>query len=129
MTLVRQMQACIEATTQDEADRCFAVLVTGLHLARVGWTREEVEAHARANLGYWIGYAPKERRAELEAFYRCVHPIFGPVAECGFPTSEEAFAVGLAMARAKGRDERERIIADFQAERRRLHALEKAGAA
>jgi hypothetical protein len=127
MAFVEALQASIEVETQEAADQCFERLVA-LFAEHVDLSRVQVEARVRENLGYWIGYGPAEKRARLEAFYRCEHPIFGSVAECGLPTSEQCFAAGLAVAKAKSPEERKRVIADIQAELRRQHALEKEAA-
>lgn len=124
--------ACLAATTQADADRCFADLVDAhveLDAAALGnLTRDQIEWRVREALGYVAGYHSNETRARVERLYRCAHPIFGPIAECGVPTPEQALRVGQAIGEADSAAEVERVIAELQAEMRAQHAAVRATA-
>lgn len=52
---------------------------------------------AATNLGYYAGYYDHETRVRVERLFHCAHPIFGSAAQHK-PTTEEAFAAGVAAA-------------------------------
>ena len=81
-------------TDADEAERYFQALVAR-HLEF--WPDRGLERAIeieKANLGYFAGYCSDETRHRVERLFRCVHPIFGPIAIAGVPTPEEAFNAG-----------------------------------
>lgn len=88
--------------TQEEADEYFEACVQ--HFLRLqmqdGFSpkRDLAEQIERTNLGYWAGYYDNETRARVEKLFNCAHPVFGAIAECGPPTPEEAFKMGMQWA-------------------------------
>jgi hypothetical protein len=92
----------MEATTQAQADAMMRRLIAKCMKARP-CTKKEAAAIQRQNLGYFAGYYGREVRARVERLYDCAHPIFGPIADNGEPTNEQAFRMGLDLAkRMKG---------------------------
>lgn len=85
----------MDATSQEEADRRFGILVE--HTMKFGKTQQEAEGIVRSNLGYYAGYHSNEVRERVERLYRCAHPVFGPIAERGPPTPEEVSQAGMRM--------------------------------
>lgn len=89
----------MQIADQVEADRYFASLVE-YHLAVAPRdSRERAEEVQRVNLGYFAGYYDAETRGRVERLFRCAHPVFGPIAQRGQPTPEEAFAAGMEAGR------------------------------
>lgn len=62
---------------------------------------EKITPHARANIGYGLGYMDRAETERLAALFEgCNHPVFGEKFGRGaYPTSEEAFAIGVAEGR------------------------------
>ena len=93
----------MEITEQKEADRYLAELVDKCMKERRSRgepaTPEMCMEIQRGNLGYWAGYYDSETRARVERLFRCAHPIFGPIADNGVPTPEQAFQAGVEMGR------------------------------
>lgn len=90
----------MEVQTQDEADAVFDDLVLQC-MAKRPCGRSEAEKIQRMNLGYYAGYYDDKTRERIERLYHCEHPIFGAIAEKGQPTSEEAFKLGMKMAKRR----------------------------
>ena len=91
--------AVLEVETQEQADEYFEACVE--HCMRItGRSRADAEDVERQNLGYFAGYFGGADRVRVEQLFRCAHPVFGKAA-IGTPTSEEAFARGLRMARKR----------------------------
>lgn len=61
-------------------------------------SRQEAEDIERSNLGYYAGYYDHATRERVERLFHCAHPFFGPIAEHGPPTPEEALVAGLVAA-------------------------------
>lgn len=97
----------MKITDQAEADAYFEACVEHTlsfnDFRLVNRTREEVEAIERSNLGYWAGYYGNETRARVERLFRCEHPFFGSIAKNGPPTQEQAFQMGMNLAKRLGR--------------------------
>lgn len=93
ITIGEKYGPAIKITDQAEADRYFEQCVE--HSMSFGQTRANAEQVERSNLGYFAGYYSGETRARVERLFRCAHPIFGSVAECGEPTAAEAFKAGF----------------------------------
>ena len=55
---------------------------------------EKTTEHARANLGYMLGYFSSQTRAKFYDWCDLSHPIFGKTD----PTPEEALAAGKRLA-------------------------------
>jgi hypothetical protein len=89
----------MEIQTQEEADAYFEACVEhNLRLQKLeGKTPDEqvAQANERQSLGYWAGYYDDETRERVERLFKCAHPFFGPIAEKGAPTPEEAFQMGV----------------------------------
>ena len=83
---------------QAEADSYFELLVER-NMTFWAKPREEAEKIERDNLGYFAGYYSEETRERIEKLFRCAHPFFGAIAEKGPPTPEEAFNMGMDMAK------------------------------
>ena len=90
-------------TDQAAADSYLADLVAHALSVNEAMTRDEALALVRENLGYYAGYYAEETRARVERLYKCVHPIFGSIAQHGAPGPEEAFAAGRRIAGALAR--------------------------
>ena len=90
----------MEARTQEKADEILEQLVQW-HMNDNGDSREKAEKIQRTNLGYFAGYYSNETRERVERLFRCVHPIFGSIAENGVPTPEEAFEAGKILGSKK----------------------------
>ena len=58
------------------------------------WRAEEIE---RENLGYWAAYCSDETRERVERLFKCVHPVFGSIADNGPPTPEETLEMGRLL--------------------------------
>ena len=86
----------MEMETQEEADAYLEELVS-MHIEETGHSREEALKILRSNLGYVAGYYSAETRERVERLFKCAHPIFGPIAEKGQPSPEEAFEMGRTM--------------------------------
>ena len=99
-----KLQAAMEVKTQAEADALFEELVS--LCCENGEPRAKCEVIQRSNLGYFAGYYDSETRARVERLFKCAHPIFGPIAQKGEPSPEEAFKMGQQMGESlkkKGR--------------------------
>jgi hypothetical protein len=94
------MKMAMRAVTQEHADEIFAALIEESMAS--GVDRESAEDIQRSNLGYTAGYYDAETRERVERLFNCVHPIFGPIAEKGQPTSDQAFRLGQQMAATRG---------------------------
>lgn len=99
----------MELETQEEADAYFERLIQ-YDLER-GKTRAEAEKLERTNLGYYAGYYSHETRERVERLFKCVHPVFGSIAEKGPPTFDEALQKGITLGKRQRAvlDARERI--------------------
>jgi len=92
-TMGETMQAIQDVRTPEEA-RAFLMAY------------EEITPHAKANIGYGLGYCSAAERDRLAALFDgCNHPVFG----AGFgrgnnPTPREAFLAGVAAGRKAKRD-------------------------
>jgi len=100
ITIGEKYGPAMEITDQAAADAYFEECVQ-YHLRKEVKPRDEVEAIERANLGYYAGYYDTETRRRVERLFKCVHPIFGSIAENGPPTPEEAFKAGLKAGKQK----------------------------
>ena len=96
-TIADKYGPAMEITEQTAADAYFELLVA--HNMSFGNSREKAEEIERANLGYYAGYYNHETRLRVERLFRCEHPVFG-AAKDGVPTTEQAFAMGLAAGKA-----------------------------
>lgn len=96
MTVGELYGPAMEVQTQQEADNQFFVIVQ--HLMRKGRFREEAEAMARSNIGYYAGYYDSETRQRVERLFRCSHPVFGAVDASAPVTSASALAKGREAA-------------------------------
>jgi hypothetical protein len=94
ITIGDKYGAAMKITEQAEADEYYERCVR--HTMRFGRTREEAENVEKQNLGYYAGYYDSETRERVERLFRCAHPVFGSIAQNGPPTSEQAFAAGVA---------------------------------
>ena len=65
---------------------------------------EEATKIAKDNLGYYAGYYSNKVRTKTEKLFDCEHPVFGSIKKNGIPTAEEAFRLGMEMAK-KNRNE------------------------
>lgn len=91
----------LQATEQSEADRLFDELVDrtlpeleeGRPFAEFV-IRSRTEDLVRHNLGYMAADQGSGARERIERLYNCEHPLFGKVAEMGFPTFEESVELG-----------------------------------
>ncbi len=92
-------EKAIKATTEEEATSFFRRLVE--RSMRAGKTREEAVAIVKENLGYFAAAYGNDARERVERLYKCEHPVFGPIAEMGPPTPEEAFECGTRWATGK----------------------------
>lgn len=52
--------------------------------------------HADTNIGYMIGYYDHEKALRMQQLFGVTHPVFGDITH-RLPTTEEAFAAGVAM--------------------------------
>ena len=89
----------MEVSTRAEADAMFERLVKEC-MEKRPCDRKTAVSIQRQNLGYFAGYYSREVRARVERLYHCAHPIFGPVADNGQPTTEQAFQAGVAAGKA-----------------------------
>lgn len=98
ITIGEKYDFAMSILDQPTADAYFELCVQ--HCMRAdGLDRTRAEILERKNLGYFAGYYDNETRARVERLFRCAHPIFGPIALVGAPTSEEAFIAGLLKGR------------------------------
>lgn len=92
ITLREKYGPCAEITTQEDADRYFALLVE--HNMSFGdHTQEEAEAIEHANIGYYSGYYDPVTMNRMLRLFRCSHPVFGD--KC--PTQMEALQAGIDL--------------------------------
>lgn len=92
-------ERAIKATTQEQADECLDELVKLATCAPNSPAPPIAMKIVRSNLGYFAGYHGAECRERVERLYRCEHPVFGPIARVGSPTTWEAFQLGLLNAK------------------------------
>lgn len=97
MTIGEAYGPAMEITDQQKANEYFEALVQ--NNMKHGNSREEAESIERQNLGYYAGYYDNATRERVEMLFNCEHPVFGPIADNGAPTPEEALEAG----RRKGR--------------------------
>jgi hypothetical protein len=98
ITLGEKYGPAMEITEQAKADAYFDECVQHM-MTRRGCDREEAEKIERSNIGYYAGYYSHETRERVERLFLCAHPIFGSIEENGAPTTDQAFAAGLAAGR------------------------------
>ena len=101
LTLGEKYTPAMHVADQDEADVYLAACVEhNLRLCErdgVTRTQEEAEGIERVNIGYWSGYYDLETRTRVERLFRCVHPLFGPVALAKTLTTAEILSMGREM--------------------------------
>lgn len=85
----------MSVTGQAEADRHLEGLVSRHLRLTPGCERAEAERVVRQNLAYYAGYYDTPTRERVERLFCCAHPIFGPVADSGPPTTNSDLAAGL----------------------------------
>ncbi len=85
---------CSKITTQEDADRYFAMLVER-NMSFGDHTLEEAERVEHANIGYFSGYYDPVVMARMQKLFRCVHPVFGGAT----PTIEDAFSAGVKLGK------------------------------
>ena|ERR1700742_2163162 len=93
----------MNATTQAQADECFDQLVALATASPEAPAPPVAMKIVRSNLGYQAGYFGNACRERVERFYRCEHPVFGPIARVPPPTTWEALQLGLINSQRLGR--------------------------
>jgi hypothetical protein len=86
----------MEINEPEEAEKYFEAYVAWL-MKRWNIAREEAEANARSNLGYFAGYYDRETMERVARLFGAEHPIFGGAKAV---SAEEAFQLGLEQGRA-----------------------------
>lgn len=89
------IKAAMDVKTQEHADALFARILAANRGA--GLVEEEALRVSRETLGYTAGYYDNLTRERVERLFRCVHPVFGSIAEKGPPSPELAFRLGQEM--------------------------------
>ena len=92
----------MQVTTQVEADRYFAELISEARKENGARSVEEIISTLRSNLGYYAGYYDEDTRRRVERLFHCAHPIFGAIETTPPPIPEEAFELGKRMVDDKG---------------------------
>jgi hypothetical protein len=84
--------------TQADADEYLELLIR-YHMAKHKVDRETATTIQKENLAYFAEYRDNTTRERVERLFACAHPIFGRIAINGPPTSEQAFRMGLDLAK------------------------------